>query len=76
MYSNFEVHLVNEDSIEYINTFSENSLDGIHETFKLIFQEMKGELNGSNKDITLTCLNKVTEDVKQKLKPSDDTQGK
>ena len=76
-YSNFEAYLVNEDSIEYINNFSDNSLDGIHEAFRLMFREMKEELNRSGNDIKLTRLHKVTEDVKRKLEPgSDDVQGK
>jgi hypothetical protein len=76
-YSNFEACLVDESSIEHIKHFDENSLSGIHDTFRLTFQEMKGELSGNSgsKDVELIRLHKVT--VKRKLTPkSDDIQGK
>lgn len=73
----FEARLVGQGAFEQIENFSENTLDGIHETFRLMFREMKGELNRSDKDTKLIRLHKVTEDVKRKLEPgSDDVQGK
>lgn len=78
-YINIEARLANPGAIEHINNFSKNSLDGIHETFRLMFREMK-EGSKSGQGIQPIRLHNVKEDVKRKLSStnpgSDNVQGK